>query len=254
MRKTVLFGFLCLALALVAVVFLRRDEVRPESSAEKSSSSSARMNARSAVREVQAASRRQSPKPPKPVLDFGEGEDDEDDKRTPAEKALAERIEKALDDEDFNLAVACADEAQKCGVTEIRQSMVETLGWFGAKALPELTPFLADADEDVRECAKNEWTMALSSIEDDRTKMRTVELALGVLRDEDALEEISGEFIGADEKLAVESLVNIIGGGGSKEGIAKAKETYEFVTGEEWESAEAAARWIAEEYKPPEGP
>ena len=211
------------------------------------------MNARPAVRGVRAVPR-QSPKPAKPVLDLGEGEDDEDDKRTPAEKALAERIEKALDDEDFNLAVACADEAQKCGVTEIRQSMVETLGWFGEKALPELTPFLADADEDVRECAKNEWTMALSSIEDDRTKMRTVELALGVLRDEDALEEISGEFIGADEKLAVESLVNIIGGGGSKEGIAKAKETYEFVTGEEWESAEAAARWIAEEYKPPEGP
>ena len=174
--------------------------------------------------------------------------------RTPEEKALAERIEKALDDEDFELAVACAEEAQKCGDAEIRQSMVDTLGWFGEKALPELTPFLADADEDVRDSAMSEWTTALSSIEDEGVKIKTVELAMGVLNDEDALEEISNEYIGADEKLAVESLARIIEGGGSKEGVEKAKETYEFVTGDEWTDAAEAERWIAEEYEPPEEP
>ena len=183
---------------------------------------------------------------PKPVICV----DDDDETRTPAEKALAERIEKALDDENFELAVACAEEAQKCGVVEIRQSMVDTLGWFGEKALPELTPFLADADEDVRESAMSEWTMALSSIEDEEAKIGVVELAMGVLKDEDALEEISNEYIGVDEKLAVESLVRIIEGGGSKEGIEKAKETYEFVTGDEWNGVEEATRWIAEEYEP----
>lgn len=194
----------------------------------------------------QKASRRS-----KTLLDSGadDGSDD-DDKRTPTEKALAERIEKALDDEDFQLAVSCSEEAQSCAVAEIRQSMVETLGWFGEKALPELTPFLADDDEDVRESAKSEWTMALSSINDDGEKIRAVELALHVLRDEDALEEISGEYIGVDEKLAVESLVRVISAGGSAEGVAKAKETYEFVTGDEWAGVEAAERWIAEEYSP----
>ena len=187
---------------------------------------------------------------PKPTLNFGE--DDDDDKRTPEVKALAERIEKALDDEDFELAAFCAEEAQKCGDSEIRQAMVDALGWFGEKALPELTPFLADADEDVRGSAMNEWNMALSSIEDDGVKIRTVELAMGVLRDEDALEEISGEYIGVDEKLAVESLARIIDGGGSKEGIDKAKETYGFVTGDEWTDVDGAERWIAEEYEPPE--
>ena len=189
----------------------------------------------------------------KTLLDPGtdDGSDD-DDTRTPTEKALAERIEKALDDEDFQLAVSCSEEAQSCAVAEIRQSMVETLGWFGEKALPELTPFLADADEDVRESAMNEWTMALSSIEDDEVKIKTVELAMGVLKDEDALEDISSEYIGVDEKLAVESLVRIIDGGGPVEGVEKAKETYEFVTGDEWVDAAEAARWVAEEYEPPE--
>ena len=196
-----------------------------------------------------AATRSAARSRPKPVLTV---EDDEDDERTPEEKALEERIEKALDEEDLEAALACADEALKCGVVEIRQNMVDTLGWFGEKALPELTPFLADADEDVRDSAMNEWTMALSSIEDDGLKIKTVELAMGVLKDEDALEEISNEYIGADEKLAVESLARIIDGDGSKEGVEKAKETYEFVTGDEWTDAAEAARWIAEEYEPPE--
>ena len=188
---------------------------------------------------------------PKPQLNFA-ADDGEDDGRTPQERALAARIEKALDDESLEAAVACAGEALKCGVAEIRRSMVETLGWFGEKALPELAPFMADADEDVRTSALDEWTMALANIEDEGYKIRVVELAMGALNSEDALEDIANEYIGVDEKLAVESLARIIAGDGTKEGIAKAKETYEFVTGEEWTDAEAAARWVAEEYSPPE--
>ncbi|MBR1920589.1 MAG: hypothetical protein IJ829_01140, partial [Kiritimatiellae bacterium] len=59
-------------------------------------------------------------------------------------------------------------------------------------------------------------------------------------------------YIGVDEKLAVESLVRVITGSGSKEGVAKARETYEFVTGEEWSGVEDAERWLAEEYDPPQ--
>ena len=244
MRKAVLFGLAGVALAFAAAFFLRRDEGSIEDRALPVGKS-----ASSAAKSAQPTPRR-AQKSHKPVLDL---DDDDDDNRTPAEKALAERIDKALEDEDFELAASCADEAQKCGVVEIRQSMVDTLGWFGEKALPELTPFLADPDEDVRENAMNEWSMALSSIEDDVVKIKTVELAMGVLKDEDALEEISGEFIGVDEKLAVESLARIICGGGSKEGVDKAKETYEIVTGDEWTDAAGAERWIAEEYEPPEG-
>ena len=186
----------------------------------------------------------------KPVL--ADSGDDGDDARTPGERSLEERIEKALEDESLDAAIACADEAFRCKVVEIRQNMVDTLGWFGAKALPELTPFLADDDVDVRESAMSEWTMALADIEDDAARIGAVESAMGILNDEDSLEELSSEYIGVDEKLAVESLVRIIEGGGSKEGVEKAKETYEFVTGDEWAGTEEAARWIAEEYEPPE--
>ena len=214
---------------------------------EKASRNSAERKARATVARLP---RHEVVSRPKPVLDLTD-DDEDDDKRTPAEKALAAKIEKALDEEDFELAMACAREAASSTNTEIRQAMVDTLGWFGVKALPELTPYLADADEDVRDSAQNEWSMALSCIENDGEKAGVVEMTMQVLTDEDFLEEISGESIGIDEKLAVESLLRIIEGSGSEKGIAKAKETYEFVTGEEFTDRAAAEKWLAEEYQPP---
>lgn len=188
----------------------------------------------------------------KPVVNLSIDEDDDDDevKKTPEEKRLAEAIEKALDEEDLELAKSCAIKAANCRVTEIRQAMVDTLGWFGQKALVELLPFMADADEDVAESARNEWETGVSEIEDETKKLGMVGLVMSVMKDEDFLESVSGEYIGVDEKLAVEALLAVIEGGGSAQGIAKAKETYEFVTGEEFVDRAAAEKWIAEEYQP----
>lgn len=175
----------------------------------------------------------------------------DDDELSPEELTLKEAIEKSLDDEDLAAARALAAQAMAVSNTDIRQAMVDTLGWFGVKALPEITPFLADPDEDVRDAALSEWSTAISDINDEGEKLGVVELAMHVLTNEDALEDISGEYIGTDEKLAVESLLRVIEAGGSKNGIAKAKETYEFVTGEEFVDRAAAEKWIAEEYEPP---
>jgi len=178
-----------------------------------------------------------------------EPEEEEDD-LSPADRKLADAIEKALDDEDLSAARELSAKALASASVEVRQSMVDTLGWFGSKALPELTPFLADPDEDVRDSAQNEWSSAVSDIEDDGERLGVVGLAMCVLKDEDVLESLSSEYIGVDEKLAVESLLKIIEGDGSAEGIAKAKETYEFVTGDEFVDRAAAEKWLAEEYEP----
>ena len=193
-------------------------------------------------------------KPPGPSAPSAQEEDDDDDGLTPEERALSKRIED-LDEEkpeDLEKAVACAKEALNCPNAEIRQDMVDALGRFGEKGLPQLTPFLADPDEDVRDSAMNEWSMALSEIEDEPEKLGIVELAMGILTDEEALEDIADEYIGADEKVAVESLLRVIEGEGCEQGIARAKETYEFVTGEEFTDRAAAEKWIAEECMPDE--
>lgn len=253
MKKLLVVFVLVGVLALVAA-FLLTDSARPEGESAEwlaVERETGRKNERIAepIRKAQTSVVR-----PKPVLDLSEEDDDdeEESKRTPAEKKLAADIEKALDEEDFELAKKCAPLALNCKVTEIRQAMVDTLGWFGEKAIPELTPFIADPDEDVAESAMNEWDSAVSSIEDDGEKISMTEMAMRVISDEDALESISGNYIGVDEKLAVESLLRIIESGGNDKGIAKAKETYEFVTGDEFVDRAAAEKWIAEEYEPPE--
>lgn len=189
------------------------------------------------------------PKPQLRIAAPAEGEDveEEPDTRTPEEKKLADKIEKALDKEDFKLAIACAPEALVCANKEIRQSMVDTLGWFGSRALPELTPFLADADEEVREAAMMEWSMALSDVESDEERIKIAEMAMQALSDEDQLEEISNEYLGVDETLAVDSLLNVIEAGGTEAGVTKAKETYEFVTGDEFTNRADAERWVREQ-------
>ena len=249
-KKYLMFLMVVLAVLgiIVWAVFCEektQEPVNPEQPATQTSAPTVKRNVTKVEKRTQ----------PKPVLelDFDDDDDDDDEvKKTPAEKELAKRIEKALDDENLEAALALAKEAQNCRIVEIRQAMVDTLGWFGEKALPELTPFLADEDEDVRDSAMNEWSMAVSDIEDEQRKINTVELAMYVLNDEDALEDISSEYIGVDEKIAVESLLRLIEGEGSAKGIAKAKETYEFVTGDEFTNRAAAEKWLAEEYEPEE--
>ncbi len=241
---------LCVALALVG----RKDDNGTPKDARQEVRGDAKPRTKAPVksaRKMVKQSRGTAGKREKPVLSVAE-DDDDDDGFTPEERALSKRIEAALDEENLSKAVACAKEALNCKNSEVRQAMVDALGWFGAKGLPELTPFLADPDEDVRDSAMNEWSMALSDIEDDSEKIGAVEMAMFALTNEDALDDISGEYIGIDEKLAVESLLKVIEGGGTAQGIKKAKETYEFVTGDEFTSRAAAEKWIAEEYQPPE--
>ena len=230
----------------------RHDVARPPRPSRKGEGALA--TAGSATTEERKAVTAEPPAPSDPTGPDGDDDDEDDDGLTPEERALSKLIDDLDEDKpgDLEKAVACAKEALDCPNAEIRQDMVTALGRFGEKALPQLTPFLVDPDEDVRDSAMNEWTMALGEIEDEPEKIGIVELAMNVLTDEDALESIADEYVGADEKLAVESLLRIIEGDGSEEGIAKAKETYEFVTGEEFTDRAAAEKWIAEEYVPDE--
>lgn len=267
-RLTVLIGFALLAGAVV--FFAVRETGSPDSAPERSGTAGDARSASDGVFGEKARARVVSEdrpglgRRPKPVLgiagigsasadgDDGDEEDEDGVKLTSEERGLARAIEDSLDREDLALAIRCASQALQSRVRSIRESMVDTLGWFGVKALPELTPFLADADEDIADNAFCEWYMAMTDIDDDGEKIATVERAMQVLTDEDQLEDISGEYVGVDEKLAVGSLLRVIEGGGSASGIAKAKETYEFVTGEEFSGRAAAEKWIAEEYEPPE--
>ena len=141
MRKVKRLSIVIVALvAVCAAVWLFRSGDRlpaeqPENPAQRRSAQPARVQ-RKAIPKKERAKRSPSERRAKPVIMHVEADDD--DELQPADKALAERIEKALEDEDFKAAAACAVEAQASGAVSVRKAMVDALGWFGDKAIPEL--------------------------------------------------------------------------------------------------------------------
>ena len=114
-----------------------------------------------------------------------------------------------------------------------------------------LLPFLADPDDDVRQSAIDSWTSSLGEVEDEKMKAGLITAVMQVMKDEDALESMTSELIGMDEKIALQVLVDVIEGGkASKQAVAAAKEQYEFLTGDEYTTVEAADKWLAENYEP----
>ena len=166
---------------------------------------------------------------------------------TASEAELQAKIEAVLDTEKLSDAVALLPSAMSCSNKEIRLSMISTLGWFDDKAIPHLVPFLSDADEDVRSEALSAWESAVGMIESDSRKGRLVESAMAILTDPDDLETAANVLVGGDDKVAVETLLRVIGGG-SEAAAKAAREAYEMVTGDEYTTPEAAKKWLQEHY------
>ena len=180
------------------------------------------------------------------IGDWGLGIGDREDELTEEEERLVDAIHDALNDEDQGLAIELAREAVKSKKVEVRSEMVDTLRWFGDKVMPELLMFIDDPDEGVRMDAMSAYQQAIYDIEEDSEKAKIIEISMRNLADSEALEEIASELIGMDDRLAVQTLVNVIDGE-SRTGRRIAKETYETVTGEEYTTFEAAEAWVREQ-------
>lgn len=168
----------------------------------------------------------------------------------PADRRLAQTVQDALDNNDFRSVVRATEAALKSSNPEVRENAVEALGWFGAEALPELTPLMADKNDDVAEAAMNSWQLALSEIESDDTKAKIAEAAMPSLYNTDALKMIVTEITGQDDELKImQSLVNLMQCGNEKV-VAVVKEEYESMTGDAWTGFDAAEAWLQENYEP----
>lgn len=186
-----------------------------------------------------------------------------------ADRKLYDAVQSALDDEDFAAVRAAAAAAYRSANAEVRQQAVDALGWFGEKALPELTPMMADADSDVAQSACDAWESGLSEMESAFDRVKVAQMALMVISDPDALTMIGSQFSnaatelidGADDAAAdkyrvqvLQGIVDIMGDESNLERAKAAREIYESVTGHEWISVGEAEKYLADpsNYEPPE--
>ena len=168
---------------------------------------------------------------------------------SPQERHDIEAMDDALDQEDFAAVAAACEAFQSSTNPAVRLRVVESLGWFGEQALPEITPYLADPDEDVRDSALQQWESGVGEMEDNEKKGGLIEATMGLLKDREMLDEIAFHLNELPELMAVDIQVALINGD-NPEAAAAAKEAYEFTTGEEYVSVDAAQKWVDENVDP----
>jgi len=171
--------------------------------------------------------------------------DDERADLSPADRKTLKMIEKAMEDEDIKILKAAVPAAAKSKSDEVRSETVDALAWFGAKTMDDLLPFLADPNEDIAENAFNGWTAALGEVEDESRKCAMIEEVMQILTNEESQETLVMELNNCEDILALQSVVNLIQCG-NPSAVKVALGHYEFMTGEEFTTLEAAEAWAAE--------
>lgn len=192
------------------------------------------------------------------------------------DRQLAESIQKALDDDNYNGVMKSVDAAMRSKNAEVRSHLVDALGWFGVEALPELTVLMADPDEEVAESAQMQWTVAIAEIESPGKRMQIGLSVLGTFSNKDMLDGIIGEVSNAAVEYieeepddsdeadnaerqstrrveVVQALLDIMSG--ERPICAKAAaEAYEDITGYEWISIDEAELYLQnpDDYELPE--
>ena len=194
----------------------------------------------------------------------------------PAERKIAVAVQEALDDDDFQKILGPARKALASANPELRKHAVESLSWFGEKALPEITPLMADPNPEVAEAALDTSEDIVLNMEDHSLRFDAAAEYMKVFSsNEDVLSTFSGALADAANDLIepedpdrpadvakaaenrqhiVETLSEMIDGGGKM--AEECRDAYNFITGEEWINSEEAAKWAAdpENYEAPDVP
>lgn len=180
---------------------------------------------------------------------------DNDSELSAEDERRINEIQTALDEEKLSDVKILAERLIDHPSAAVRQKAVEALQWFGAKALDTLTPYLADADEDVRTTAMDAVEQSLLQMEDEKAKLDYIESLFQVRGacDEDGLAMLGGQLKGlSDGAAVVAAAVRVIEANRDPAAAKEMREVYEFVTGEPYTTPDAAQKWLQENPDDPE--
>jgi len=157
------------------------------------------------------------------------------------DRAIAKRIQDAQDADDREAVLKAAEDARLSTNAEVRQAAVEALSLQGEAAIKVLMNFVGEEDKDVADSAYRAWDDAVDGLEGDFQKRDAVREVLHYVNDEEHIKSAVSKIESFDQVCAIRELANLAKEGGKA--AAAAKESYESVTGEPFES------WAAAELK-----
>lgn len=194
------------------------------------------------------------------------------DDYSPEDRKLADAVQAALDDDNFEQTREAALAAMKSKNPDVRQEAVDALGWFGDRALVDLTKAMADKNADVAESARSHVEDALMGMEDDdRAFVLAAEYVKLFDGDDEAVTMFTGVLSSAGSRIIdpddSDSAEDVAKAKGNRAGIVdivaemiakggklaeKGRELYEEITGDEWTDRATADKW-ANDIEEPEG-
>lgn len=166
-----------------------------------------------------------------------------DDPQLSEEEAAVAVLDDLVGAESYKEAILIARKLMNSANAEVRQDVADNLGWIGLEALAELSQMLSDPDQDVAQSVFTHWAQALDSIKAEGLKVQLLIAGLQVVDDESSLESGVMMFDSMAEEVSVPALVEVIEGGNSVASEV-AREHYEFTTGTEYTTPEAARVWV----------
>ena len=185
-------------------------------------------------------------------------EDAEEKELTELARKVLASLQSALDSESYDQILKIIDmvnNAPKGSLSKtmagmpvaLRKRLVEALGWFGARAIPELAGFLADADPEVFQMTLDQFEQALSDVSlGDRDRAKIVKLATSILKDRDALEQMIMEIANMRNSVTGQSIYDVFTDG-TPEAKEVLQENLEFLTGEDnIQTVDDLQKWINE--------
>ena len=150
----------------------------------------------------------------------------EEEKLTALQQKLLEEIRAALRADDYKTLMKLVRKMQSSdewpdGIPNaIKKAALEALGWYGSKCLPEIIPFLADADPQIVADAISQWEDAIAECDSDREVSEQVKLASRVVVDNESVESILVESMNMRNSVAIETFKDVLANGNA---AAKAK-------------------------------
>ena len=168
------------------------------------------------------------------------------------ERQMLDELNEAMCEDDLETVSFAAEEFAKHPNPTMRRAAVEAISWFGDKGLADMAVFLVDGDEEVAELAKERWSLGVQEVEDEQERATLAKLGMLYVTDEDSLTTFMGDLTTVEDDLKVmQVLVDLIEEG-TPESAAVAREQYEWMTGDEYTTVDAADSWLQENYEPPE--
>lgn len=165
---------------------------------------------------------------------------------TAEEQQQLQSLQQALDDENCAKVLALAKDLALCANREVRAKLPEALGWFGPKALVQLTNLLFDPDKEIAAAAVEQWKNALNQLEDANLKAQVMESGLLAITDEDALGDLMMELNDLSNSQQMAILLKLLEQGDNLPAQNAAKDQYLFLTGDDYSGTKAAESWLKE--------